>query len=325
MFKRIINNLSLFIHLIYSNIYSSKRYLKYSSSFDNINSILTYLIMMIHIIEKGLIIPREQFRLGFGEKHLTEIFFYLDKLFLISCNKPLDTRIDYVFSVLKLYLIIHKNLKADFIVPCHKEFEKYSHYIDNANLITIPFVTQKDYEKAHELNFADFCNLRHSIRDFSDERIPIEAIYSSIKLAQSAPSACNRQNPRIIIIRDKNCISHVMNLQHGGRTFAEKIDTLFIICSDLEGYWYANEQRCSLIDASLFAMQFVNGLLYNGIGSCILHWSVLPDKDKELRKLINPPKNWEINILIAGGKLPQNTNTCPSIRRNPEDIIMMIE
>lgn len=324
MLKKIITKLSLFIHLLYTDFYTLRRYLKYSSSFDNINSILTYLIMMIHIIEKGLIIPREQFRLGFGEKHLTEIFFYLDKLFLISCNKPLDTRIDYVFSILKLYLITHKKLNADFKLPCHKEFEKYRYYIDNANLITIPIVKKNEYEKAHELNFAKLCYLRHSIRDFSDERIPIETIYASIKLAQTAPSACNRQNPRIIIIRDKNYISQVMNLQHGGRTFAEKIDTLFIICSDLEGYWYANEQRCSLIDAGLFSMQFVNALLYNGIGSCILHWSVLPNKDKKLRKLINPPKNWEINILIAGGKLQDSTNTCPSIRRNPEDIIMMI-
>ena len=175
------------------------------------------------------------------------------------------------------------------------------------------------------MNFADFCHIRHSIRDFSNDKISQEEILDAIKLAQCAPSACNRQNPKIIVIRDKSCISQVMNLQQGGRTFSDKIDTLFIVCSDLEGYWYANERRCSLLDAGLFAMQLVNGLLYKGIGSCVLHWSVLPSKDKMLRETITIPPNWEVALFIAAGKLPNSVSVCPAIRRSPQDIMMIME
>ena len=50
--------------------------------------------------------------------------------------------------------------------------------------------------------FYDSIIRRRSVRDFSDEEVPIEIIYNAIKSASSAPSGANKQPWHFVIVKD---------------------------------------------------------------------------------------------------------------------------
>ena len=59
--------------------------------------------------------------------------------------------------------------------------------------------------------FSDLALSRRSIRKFEEKNIPLEEIREIIKVAISAPSACNSQCWKFIAITDKNIISKIEN------------------------------------------------------------------------------------------------------------------
>ena len=52
-------------------------------------------------------------------------------------------------------------------------------------------------------DFRAFAQSRHSVRWFSDATVDLGVIKQAISIAQTAPSACNRQATRVKIIKDK--------------------------------------------------------------------------------------------------------------------------
>ena len=50
--------------------------------------------------------------------------------------------------------------------------------------------------------FYDSIIRRRTVRDFSDEGVPIEIIYNAIKSASSAPSGANKQPWHFVIVKD---------------------------------------------------------------------------------------------------------------------------
>ena len=50
--------------------------------------------------------------------------------------------------------------------------------------------------------FYDSIIRRRTVRDFSDEEVPIEIIYNAIKSASSAPSGANKQPWHFVIVKD---------------------------------------------------------------------------------------------------------------------------
>ena len=50
--------------------------------------------------------------------------------------------------------------------------------------------------------FYDSIIRRRTVREFSDEKVPIETIYNAIKSASSAPSGANKQPWHFVIVKD---------------------------------------------------------------------------------------------------------------------------
>ena len=68
--------------------------------------------------------------------------------------------------------------------------------------------------------YSDFQTLaysRHSVRDFSDKPLSVEQVKKAVKLAQTAPSACNRQSSRIIHVIDREKCEKILNIQGGAK------------------------------------------------------------------------------------------------------------
>ena len=58
------------------------------------------------------------------------------------------------------------------------------------------------YMLENSYDFYDSIIRRRTVRDFSDEEVPIEIIYNAIKSASSAPSGANKQPWHFVIVKD---------------------------------------------------------------------------------------------------------------------------
>ena len=57
----------------------------------------------------------------------------------------------------------------------------------------------------------DFIYKRHSVRKFSNKKVPLEDIKEIIKAATYAPSGKNLQNWHFVVVNNKNKINDMIN------------------------------------------------------------------------------------------------------------------
>ena len=72
-------------------------------------------------------------------------------------------------------------------------------------------------------------------------------------------------------------------------------------------------------------MTLMNGLHHEGLGSCPMNWSVSPDQDRTLRRAV-PIRDSEVVVcLFAVGNLPEKLRVPVSIRRDTDDVLIVVD
>ena len=187
---------------------------------------------------------------------------------------------------------------------------------------SINFISE-DIDMSYE-QFSKFVKSRHSTRQFSSKDVDINIVKDAIELAQRAPSVCNRQCIRSIVIKKKEVINKLLELQNGNKGFRDEINTLIIITSDARGFYEITERNQPWIDGGLFSMLLSLGLLSKGVGSCMLNWCVNPPTDIKIREIL-PIKNSEIIIMyMAVGHLQNSYVVANSPRRPISEVLTII-
>lgn len=297
--------------------YTFKRFLKYSSRTDSEESLIGVLTMRAHGIEKGLTMG--DFRAGFGRDRLINL--------LTGCETYIqkygvdNVQIHHIADVVNDYKVCHQKIGFQLDKDISYKIDLFLSHFDCPEDSDVQISCTKDtfFDKNHK-DFAEFSKSRHSCRDFDGTTVPIEKIDAAIHLAQSAPSACNRQPVRVYVIESKSKINEVLALHGGNKGFTHKIDKLIMICGYLPCYG-STERNCVFTDCGIFAMNLAYALHYMEIGACILNWSVSNEKDKTARKIVNIRNAEEICCLIACGNVPAAFKVCNSRKKKLESII----
>lgn len=162
--------------------------------------------------------------------------------------------------------------------------------------------------------------LRHSVRDFSDRALSIEEVKKAVKLAQTAPSACNRQSSRIIHITDREKCKKILNIQGGAK--GHSVTELLLLASDLSLYRFLSEMDTLYLDSDIFLMNLLYSCAYYGIDSCPLIWDDYGAKGIELRKIIPISKNMHVIAVVQIGECRENSVHAISHRRPVEDVFI---
>ncbi|MCH5221492.1 MAG: nitroreductase family protein [Muribaculaceae bacterium] len=129
----------------------------------------------------------------------------------------------------------------------------------------------------------DFFNSRATVRNFSSARRVSDATLDALlESATHAPSTGNMQLYSVIVTRDELRKSELTAL-HLGQPAAKKADAMLTFCADVSrfGQWCAQGEAESgldnmggkitaIIDAVIFAQQFVTAAEMTGIGCCYL-------------------------------------------------------
>lgn len=296
------------------------RDLRYSNSFRNDKTTLSSsLLISGHVLEKGITMPNR--RLGFG--------YDIVRGLIKNCNDYISkygsdsVELQAAIADLSQYLDIHKKVKFEIPSDIQQGIEVLiselvvkdeNCYYSNSN----------DYFRKPQ-SYYEFANQRRSIRSFSEEDVDEATIMKAIELAQTAPSACNRQSIKVKIIENHDVMKIIYSeIQNGNRGFGHLANKWLLITSEL-GAWSQSLVNMAYIDGGIFTMSLLNALHYYGICACTLNANLSTSNLKKLRELIQLPKSEVCVVFIAIGKPAKSFMIAKSRRKQTKDIVTIIK
>jgi len=163
---------------------------------------------------------------------------------------------------------------------------------------------------------------RQSDRKYSDKPVEKEKLERIIEAGRMAPSACNAQPWKFIVVDDPSIRKKVAEAASakliGMNTFVGQAPLLLVIVrekpnmSSKIGGTIKNKDY-SLIDIGIAAENICLQAKAEGIGSCIIGWF----DERMLRKILNIPKTKRVELIISlGYSLSEQREK----RRKPADL-----
>ena len=163
---------------------------------------------------------------------------------------------------------------------------------------------------------------RRSIRSWNKTRIKIEEVAECLEIAKWAPSSCNRQLSRVMILQGKEDIMFVSDLFFK-QPFANNAPiALLVLVEDLYG---SDEKHFAYLDSAAFTQNLLLALDSKGLGSC---WLGIKKPDDINQKIDTLRKKFKlsstfcpISLVLIGA---YDTNPTAPPRKSIDQIIINI-
>lgn len=297
-------------------------YLKNSLAFNmkNFEHKEASLILQYHGLEKGMLF--NPIRPRFAKERVCRIHKLLDDPEVKS--KVNLSQIFTGYKVIIEYYDIHK-LKGIDISDYYSE-EKYLEYIKIVSNVGKSFVSGKievnkvDFYK-NNLDFYDFAHSRKSIRDFNNEYISHDLIKDVIKLANTAPSVCNRQSVRVKLIEEKEIINEILLIQGGFNGYINNVKQLLILTADRSYFYTIGERNQLYVDGGIYLLNLLYALHYYKIAACPANWGKERSSEKALDRIFKIPESEKIICMIPIGICKDNISVTLSKRRDVDEVL----
>ena len=278
---------------------------------------LAELMIANHVLEKGITMPGR--RLGFGSEIVRSVINKCKKY--IRDYSPNHIEIQCSIDILKQYYDLHIDnhfVLPEDIVSGIQELIKSKLYDTK-----LCYETTKSEYFAHKDDFKDFAYSRHSVRWYSDENVSDEDVIKAIHLAQTAPSACNRQEVKVYVVTTENKKKAILELQKGNRGFGHLADKILLITTDM-GFWKCNNRTSAFLDAGIFTMNLLYALHYYGICACTLNAHLSIKKQKQLRSIVGYSESEIPAVFISIGHAPEKLMITGSQRVKKDAIYKIV-
>jgi len=168
---------------------------------------------------------------------------------------------------------------------------------------------------------------RHSIRSYSNRPVERKKIEQCIEAARLAPSACNSQPWKFIVVDDlklkneiaKSATAPVLPInQHAFEApviVAVVIDQPKLATPAQVVAWLKNRDF-PLIDIGIATEHFCLQATELGLGTCIMGWF----NEKQVKKLLKIPTSKKVGLLISLGYAPKAYQAKKKPRKEFEEI-----
>lgn len=150
------------------------------------------------------------------------------------------------------------------------------------------------------MNLLDMMCHRHSIRQYTDERISDEALEKILQAGLLSASGKNRRPWEFIVVRDKVTLVKMADARAAGAQMLQGADSAIVVIGDSEkaDTWI---EDCSITMANMHLM--ADSL---GVGSCWIQGRLREAKDGRstqdyLRSLLQYPENYELQAILSLG------------------------
>jgi nitroreductase len=125
---------------------------------------------------------------------------------------------------------------------------------------------------------------RRSVRWFEQKPVPRQLIDEALSIAIQAPSACNRQPFRFIVLDDPSAIAEVASIPMGTRGYEHQIPVFVIVVGQQRHFHDPRDRHVIYIDASLAVMGFLLAIETLALGACCINWPDIEAKERALQQ-----------------------------------------
>jgi nitroreductase len=142
--------------------------------------------------------------------------------------------------------------------------------------------------------FLDLAKTRCSVRKYTGQPVEEETLRTVLKAGRVAPTGCNNQPQRIIVVRSPEGKA---KLAKAANTFDAPV--VLIVCVDRSQTWTRayDGKVISDIDASIVTDHMMLQATELGLGSCWVCWF----QPQVIREEFQLPDQWEpVNLLTLG-------------------------
>jgi nitroreductase len=274
-------------------------------------------MVLSHVLEKGITMPKR--RLGFGYDRVRSIIRLLKKS--IENYSENHIEIQSALNDLEQYYQMHESEKFKLPDDIDEGIKELLRFKTTETIACFESTPNELFKQTD--NFYDFAHSRHTVRWYSDETIDCEIIKKAVELAQTAPSACNRQSTNVYVVDTKHKKDEIFNIQNGSRGFGHLADKWILITTDMRCWGYT-DRRDAYLDAGIFTQNLLYALHYYHICACTLNANMKICDIKRLRKIIGFSQSEIPVVFIAIGKAPEHFMVAGSQRINTVDICRFV-
>lgn len=265
-------------------------------------------IRYLHIIEKGLSLEKP--RLGFGIAKIEKMFDYINEY--LALNTGDNFCVLMARDAVREYLAFHE--KNGY---CDENIKKINEMLsnlnsrlnseDNGEIYGGTLVLKSSDRDYSVTDIEKMFRARHSVRDFSGEKVSEEDIEKAVELAKLCPSACNRQCTRVYSVDAKEYLKGINSNLQGIGGFADAADKFLIVTAKTSAY-ELNEKYQYVVSAGMFAGYLTLALQTYNIAACTVQRSLLwDDAWDNYAKEKGIPGDEQVVVMIAIGNFKEET------------------
>jgi nitroreductase len=154
--------------------------------------------------------------------------------------------------------------------------------------------------------FDEIVSDRRSVRNYLERPVEHEKIVAMLEAARKAPSACNAQPWRYVVVQEPGLKKKVMDEGLGGvvvpNTWAKTAPCIIVACSNLSIFTHGLAERIQgveyhLIDLGISLEHLVLKATELGLGTCYIGWF----KGREIGKVLDLSSSWKVECLVTVG------------------------
>ena len=172
-------------------------------------------------------------------------------------------------------------------------------------------------------DFLELANKRESCRKYSGKAVKREDLLKCVEAARLAPSACNSQPWKFIIVDDPDLKSELCRAAFSSpytASWPEKAGAIVVVISESGSFAtkvgnFLRDTRYYLIDIGIAVEHFVLQAAELGLGTCWMGWF----NEKGVKKVLGLPSSSRVDIIVPVG-YPEIKEPRIKVRRKIEEI-----
>lgn len=145
------------------------------------------------------------------------------------------------------------------------------------------------------MDFERLITERYSVRSFKQEHLPQEIIDKILEAGHKAPTGCNYQPQRILVLNSEESLSKL----RGCTKCHFNAPTAMLICHNRDESWKRvyDGAMSSPVDAAIVTTHMMLAAQNEGVGTCwVMHFD-----PQAMRESFNIPENYEPTALLVMG------------------------
>ncbi|MCW8832552.1 MAG: nitroreductase family protein [Colwellia sp.] len=302
----------------------TKSALKYERSLRKKESNTYFIRRNIHRIEKGLTMRplRKEFALRFILQTVKAFSSYVDY------KKDTDgSELCWAISVLHSYFLNtesddHRYKEAELLFNSVKQ--KINSEINN-KAPELPLTYKNNITEDEKNSFFKVLNNRKSVRWFKKSQIELAKLNKALECASLAPSSCNRQPYRYVILNEPRQAARIASISAGTVGWFENVNCIAVLVADQSAFSNIANRHSIYVDSTLSVMPFILSLETQGLSTCIINWADIPQKEKNMGELLHLKENERVILSIAIGYAEDNILVPFSKRKYTNEIAEIVE